>query len=105
MKVPIVQFMRPGGRQVPESIELPMVTPEQIQAIDDAGCRLTAEVLLNGKCSFCIEEPELGNFAQKICENGPAMPVVLTEMIQRFNRASFNAWKDEANAQNVEPEF
>lgn len=105
MKVPIVQFMRPSGHQVAESIELPQVTKEQIELIHDAGCRLTAEVLLNGKCSFCVEEPELGDFDQTICENGPRVPVVLTEMIHRFNRASFDAWKDEANAQNAEPQF
>lgn len=86
--------MRPSGRQIAESIDLPEATQAQVESIHDAGCRLTAEVLMNGKCSFCIEEPELGDFDQTICENGPAVPVALTEMIHRFTLSKFNDWRE-----------
>lgn len=94
-KVDFLQFLRPSGRQNIITIGLDADVAVNVAAIRESGCRLTAEVLMNEKCSFCIEEPDLGDFDQVICDNGPQVPVKITEMLLRFSKSAFDAWKQE----------
>lgn len=94
MQVIITQFFRPDGRQVPQSIELADDLAPKLKEIQDAGCRLTAEVLTTGMCSFAVEHPD-GDFDLELCENGPQVPTKITELIRRFDAVKFAAWKEE----------
>ncbi len=55
---------------------------------------------MNDLCSFCIEEPELGDYAQELAPMGPQVPVKIIEMIRTFDAAKFKQWK--ANAELAE---
>jgi hypothetical protein len=93
MKVPFTQFIPPHGRQERIEIELADELAPKLEQIAAAGCRLTAEILSTGICSFCIEEPELGDFDITLVVNGPQVPIKITDMIQRFTPELFEQWK------------
>ena len=95
MLIPITRFYRPDRRQAPQSIELADDLAPKLKEIQDAGCRLTADVLTTGMCSFTVELPALGDFDMELSPNDPEVPVKLTAMIRRFDPVKFAARKEE----------
>lgn len=61
------------------------------EAIHRHKCRLTAEVLMNGMVSQCIEHDE-GDFAIEITKNGPEVQDALVKMIREFDGVKFDEW-------------
>lgn len=102
MKVPFVQFHLPNGRQTFEFIELPDTLKLKVDAIHQWECRLTAEVLGNGICSFCVEHYH-GDFDMELCPNGPEVPAAITELIERFDEAEFKKWASEMEEDKYDP--
>jgi hypothetical protein len=94
--VPFTQFLRPDGRQQEIRLELPDAVEPKLKEIRDSGCRLTAEVLSTGVCSFCVEEPALGDFDIILVPNGSKVPEAITSMLLRFDLAKFAEWKKES---------
>lgn len=45
------------------------------------------------KISLCIEEPSLGDFDCLVVFNGPAVPVAVRKMLERFDPAKLAEWK------------
>ena len=103
--IPFTQFVRPDGRQRAEYISLEDDCAEKYIEIAAAGCRLTCEFLMNGQCSFCIEEPILGDYACAMSENGPNVPTVISKMIRDFKIDEFNEWKSERRGRLYEDCF
>jgi hypothetical protein len=93
ISVKFIQFLRPNGRQQPITIELEDSVASKVQEIQQCGLTLTAEVLMNGLCSFAIEEKEFGDFDMELSPNGPEVPVRITKMLMRFDKAKFEQWK------------
>jgi hypothetical protein len=90
--VELIQFMRPNGRQVPSSCEVSDDLASNYRALREAGCRLTAEVLMTGVVSQAIEHSE-GDFAIELCQNAPDKPrEALENLLRRFNTADFEEW-------------
>lgn len=54
MKCKAIQFMRPNGRQVEQTFDLPDQYEEQYNSMTDAGCRFEAEELMTGDVSITI---------------------------------------------------
>lgn len=95
MKVEFTQFHLPDGRTSQEFIELEHEGLEaKLKEINEAGCILTAEILPNGICSFCVSHQD-GDFDMELCPNGSQVPNAIIQMIMRFNREQFDAWLDE----------
>ena len=68
--VPVTQFMRPNGRQVPNSMSTTPELAELAKKVIAAGYRFEAEVLMTGEVSLdcCNLDKQL---AWQICNNGP----------------------------------
>jgi len=97
--IPFIQFLRPHGEQRHTEIDLEDDCYAKYEQIKAAGARLTAEIFDGGECSFCIEEPELGDYEILIVQNGPKVPVEITKMLRRFDPANFEAWKKASMAE------
>ncbi len=93
--VPFTRFTLPNGRQSPDSCFVGDAEFAQWLKIKEAGFRMTVELLSNGHVSMCIEDPALGDFDCVVCPNGPQVPVKLSEMLMRFDRAAVPAWREE----------
>lgn len=92
MLVNITQFMRPDGRQVPNSCEISDALELQYKAILANECKLTAEVLMTGHVSQAIEYED-GDFDIEICSNEPDAPkAALEKLIGRFKGDEFLSW-------------
>lgn len=92
MKVNVMQFVLPNGRQVPVTIELPGDLTGQYATMKSCGARLTAEVLTTGEVSLCIEHPEYGDFDARVVPTGPDVPAALVQMLAGFRRTAFEDW-------------
>ena len=91
MTVDITQFIAPNGEQVIRHCEVPNDCGVGYEALKRKGCRLTAEVLLTGHVSQCIEHEE-GDFAIQVTANGIDVLDALVKMIREFNGAAFDRW-------------
>ena len=87
-----VQYLRPNGRKKLVTFEVDNDLKDQLDAIDAAGMRLTAEVLTTGQVSFMIEHPKHGDFDGRIVANGPGVPGAVNGLIRRFDRLAFRSW-------------
>jgi hypothetical protein len=96
-QIPFTQFLMPNGEQRTISIPLEDDCFEKYKEISACGCRLTAEMLRTGECSFCIEHPD-GDFDCRICPNGPQVPILVTEMIRDFTKEKFDNWLMKLNS-------
>lgn len=85
MEIPFTQFLMPDGRQRPMIIDRPNDIGEKAKQLMDSGCRLEIEILMTGEISMTVErdqeDGEIDLLAQKICSNGPAVPVAIDELI------------------------
>ncbi len=86
MKVKVIQFMRPNGRQVEQSIEINDKCKENYDKIIKLGGRLTAEQLMTGVVSQTIEN-EFEDFDITLSEgsNFKENVIKMEEMIMRFD--------------------
>ena len=91
MKVKVVQFYTPNGRQEAHEVEVPDDCAEGYAALKSKGCRLTAEVLMTGHVSQCVEHEE-GDFLIEVCANGPQVITNLANMIREFTPRDFDRW-------------
>ena len=93
--VQIIHFYRPNGRQELEETDVPDEVGVKFDELTACGCRITAEVLTTGEVSFCIEEPELGDFDGVLVENGPKLIQSFRDLILGFDKDRFISWKAE----------
>ena len=99
MIVSVTQFLLPDGRQRLVSAEVPDDLRPQVEAIQQSGCRLTAEVLTTDEVSQCIEHPDIGDFDHVLSPTGPEATKKLRLMVARFDKAKCDKWK--ADQHNV----
>ena len=85
MEIRFTQFLMPDGRQRPMIIDRPDDVGEKAKQLLESGCRLEIEMLMTGEISITVErdqdDGEIDLLAQKICSNGPAVPVAVDELI------------------------
>lgn len=85
--VPFIQYMLPDGRKKPVMID----RPDNIAAVADNirshGFRFEIEVLRTGLVSMTVSDDD-GDYHQKICRNGPAIPDAVDTLISTFDLAA-----------------
>lgn len=101
--VEITQFIAPHGEQRLRHAEVPDDCAVGYEALRRHKCRLTAEVLMGGQVSQCIEHDE-GDYAIEITENGPAVQEALTKMLRDFDGAKFEQWLKSMNEDSEVPD-
>ena len=94
MIVEITQFIAPHGGQRKVTCEVPDDCAVGYESLKRHKCRLTAEVLMTGVVSQCIEHEE-GDYDIAVTANGPAVTDALVEMIRKFDGADFEKWLKE----------
>lgn len=82
--VTLTQFLRPDDWQTDVTTMRPAAIAEKARRIQEAGLRLTAEVLATGEVSMCIEGPE-SDLAIRVVPNGPGVNEALDGMIMAFD--------------------
>lgn len=92
--VEITQFIAPHGEQRLRTAEVPDDCSVGYEALKRNKCRLTAEVILGGMVSQCIEHEE-GDYAIEVTANGPAVKDALVKILREFNGAAFVEWLKE----------
>lgn len=90
MRVNVIQFLRPNGRQVSQTTEISDDAAEGYAAMKEAGGRLTAECI-GPNVSLCIEKPGINDYLQEVVKNGPAVPEAIAKMLMEFDRAEYDA--------------
>lgn len=91
MRVSVINFIPPRGRQETLTVDIPDDCAVGYEAIRRHNCRLTVERLMTGHISQCIEHEE-GDYAIEICANSPKAPEVLAKMIRSFDSVAFEKW-------------
>lgn len=91
MTVEITQFVRPNGEQRVRHAEVPNDCAVGYESLRRHGCRLTAEVLIDGLVSQAIEHPE-GDYAIEVTANGPEVTEALHRMLREFDGVEFAKW-------------
>jgi hypothetical protein len=84
--IEFVQFMRPDGRQVTNTIERPPEIEAKAGAIVGRGLRFEAEVLLDGTVSFTVSDGE-EDIDIELAQNGPEVPLAVDRLIERVHKA------------------
>ena len=92
--VKITQFVAPHGKQRELSAEVPDDCAVGYEALIRNKCRLTAEVLLTGHVSQCIEHED-GDYDMAVTANGPAVQDALVGMLRAFDGGKFQEWLKE----------
>lgn len=86
MDVHFTQFLRPDGRRRPNTIDRPDDIGLAAQELVAAGCHLDIEELQTGDISMSVEreddEGETEVLSNRVCDNGPPVPVNVDEMIR-----------------------
>ena len=95
MTVEITQFIAPHGEQRPRTAEVPDDCAVGYESLRRHGCRLTAEVLMTGHVSQCIEHTE-GDYDIEVTPNGPEVQAALVKMIRAFDGTKFEEWLKQA---------
>ena len=83
MELSVTQFVRPDGHKKPISCTIADDLAGKVQAMEDAGLRVTAEVI-GPNVSFCIENFE-EDLACEIVPNGPGILQAVEKMIREFD--------------------
>ena len=78
------QYLRPDGRKQDAYITVPQDVYAKAMKINEAGFDLTIEQLSTGDISMCVEGRNM-DLAQRVCGNGPQVPVNVREMIMEFD--------------------
>jgi len=82
--IPFTQYMRPNGRAMPVTIDMPDEVAAKGHEIIESGLELECEVLSNGRVSFTITHPDDGDLDIRVCENGPNVPHHVADLILNF---------------------
>jgi hypothetical protein len=90
-EIEVIQCMRPNGRRVPITTDVPENVFKAYNRVTAAGMIVTAENI-DQMISFCLEHPEYGDFDQTLVPNGPKVPVKLGELLLRFDEETFAQW-------------
>lgn len=93
--IEFTRFSLPNGRQSIDTTDVGYAEFDAYKKIRASGFRMTVELLSNGKVSMCIEDPSIGDFDLTISENGPAVPVKLSELLLRFDPKAAEKWRIE----------
>jgi len=81
----IIQFMRPDGRQVERTVELPKQFEPNYLNMINSGCRFESEVLSTGEVSLTLANTaEEEDVDIEVVENGPEVPLALVGMLKRL---------------------
>jgi hypothetical protein len=91
-KITVKHFYRPNGCCEYETVEIDERYFPNYCKIIECGCRITAEVLTTSVVSLCIENPEMGDFDIKICENNGSTIEILEKMIDNFSEEEYKDW-------------
>lgn len=93
MKVNITQFMRPDGRRVQRTVEVPDELKEQYELLLSCGCELTCEQLMSHRAVQYISNDN-GDFATVTTPAGDleAARLALLQMIKAFDKDAFEKW-------------
>lgn len=91
MIVEITQFIAPDGEQRTRQCEVPDDCAVGYESLRRHKCRLTAEVLMDGMVSQCVEHEE-GDFLIEVTPNGPPVHKALVKMLREFDGATFEYW-------------
>lgn len=93
MRVDLIQFLRPDGRQRPVWCDgIPDELKPKYDAIRENGMRLTCEELMTGMVSLAIEHPS-ADYKIELCRNEPDAPkLALEKLIRSFEEAEFDVW-------------
>ena len=91
MRVEVTEFILPNARQEKHNVEVPDDCAVGYESLKRHGCRLTAERLMTGVISQCIEHEE-GDYDMRLTTNGPAVLSALAEMIRAFDGVKFEEW-------------
>lgn len=92
MEVHVTQFIRPSGRRVEATTQLPDDCQEAYDTMLSHSLRFTVEDLSNGVVSTCIEHPELGDFDISLTKNGPEVQAGMVKMLNSFSTEKFQKW-------------
>lgn len=91
MTVEVVQFIAPHGEARVRHTEVPDDCAVGYEALRRHKCRLTAEILMTGHVSQCIEHEE-GDYDIAVTANGPAVQEALVKMLRDFDGTKFKEW-------------
>ena len=86
MTVPFTQYLRPDGRKRPVEIDCSADIEALAEQFIAAGGRNECELLNTGHASLTAVhkvEGEDQDIAIRVCENGPAVPGEVNELIKR----------------------
>lgn len=87
MKVDVVQFLRPNGREQVGQMELPDSAAAAYEKMIRDGCRFEAEILTTGAVSVTISNHER-DLDISLTDNGPAIQEGMVKMLERYVQGS-----------------
>lgn len=76
-KATFIEYRRPNGRRFPTGIDLPAENQNEFHVMEEAGFRLAAETLMNGRTVAYIENSERNADALVVKEDLAAAFVVM----------------------------
>jgi hypothetical protein len=85
MKIALIEFIRPNGKQIPHEIVVSDDCSEKYKKLSELGFRLTAEFIFGNDVNICIEHPNQGDFISKIFENSQELPNQISQIILGFD--------------------
>lgn len=88
-EIPFTQYLRPDGRAIPVTIDMPDEVHAKAIAIIAAGYRFEVEHLTTGHASLTIFDPgEEVDVAIEVVPNGPEVPEAIERMVLGFKLES-----------------
>jgi hypothetical protein len=80
----VTQYIRPDGRSVAVTTELPAISRDAYLDMLEHGCRLEAEALVTGEVSVTVYDPETESDVDiELVSNGPGIQDEIAEMLNR----------------------
>lgn len=90
-EIHFTQFLMPDGRQKDVIIDRSEETAKRADRLVSSGCRLEIEMLSTGQISMTVErdteDGEIDLLSQKICKNGPQVPIMVDELLETADQA------------------
>lgn len=96
MKVNVIQFIRPDGKQVMQETDLSDDLKDKYELVRRSGLHFTAEAIGNGLVTLCLDHPVLeDDYDMEIVSNGPGVQSAMETMLGRFSEEEFGKWAKE----------
>ncbi len=93
MQFTYTKFVRPNGKQVPETINVPDELKEKIELLENLNCRVTVEPDCGPLTNVCIECQTHGGFDYDSALIQPNRLLnTIYNMVERFNEEKLNAF-------------